>query len=84
MKAYVGLVVELHSFFNSELDQDKQSVSSQGHFTPVDRTTCTRVTGGWVGAIHYLLALEKMEISHFDHELNHNSLIIQPITYSVK
>jgi hypothetical protein len=25
--------------------------------------------------------LEKMEMSHLDHELNDNSLIIQPITY---
>jgi hypothetical protein len=80
MKAYVAVEVELHSFFTPELDQDKQSASSQGHFTPVDRTPCTSIIGGQVGP-KGLHALEKMEMSHLDHELNDNSLIIQPITY---
>jgi len=56
MKAYVVLVVELHSFFTSDLDQDKQSASSQGHFTSVDRTTCTSIIGGrWVQNVVYML-----------------------------
>jgi hypothetical protein len=82
--AYVGVEIQLHPFFTSELDQYKQSASSQDHFTPVDITSCTRVIGGRVGPKYGLPALQKMEMSHFDHELNHNSLIIQPITYSVK
>jgi len=50
MMAYVGVEIELHSFFTSELDQDKQSASSQGHFTHVERTPSTSITGGQCGS----------------------------------
>jgi hypothetical protein len=46
MKASVGLEVELHSFLTLVLEQDKQSASSQGHFTTVEITSCTHETGG--------------------------------------
>jgi hypothetical protein len=49
MKAYVGLEVLLHSFLTLAVEQDKQSASSYGQFTPVESTPCTCVTGGWVG-----------------------------------
>jgi len=45
IKGYVGVEVELQSFLISALALGEQSASTQGHFTPVERSCDTCVTG---------------------------------------
>jgi hypothetical protein len=49
MKAYGGLDVYIHIFFNSALVVGEWSASCPDRFTPEERAICTHWIGGWVG-----------------------------------
>ena len=63
MKAYRGVVVQLHSFLTSA--DEWWSASCPGCFTPG-----TQWTGGWVGLMASLGSLEKRKISSCCQDLN--------------
>jgi hypothetical protein len=59
MKAYGGVHVYVHIFFNSALLAGEWSASRPCRFTPGERATGTRWTGGWVGPRTGLDDMEK-------------------------
>jgi hypothetical protein len=48
MKAYGGVVVQIHIFLTSALVGGEWSASRPGHFTPGERAPGTHWIGGWV------------------------------------
>jgi hypothetical protein len=62
-KAYWGVEVQLHAFFDSALDGGEWSASRPGRYTPRERAPCTPWIGGWVGRRAVLDAVMKRKIS---------------------
>jgi hypothetical protein len=63
MKAYWGVEVYLHSFFDIGIDGGEWSASRSDRFTPRERAPGTHWIGGWVGLLVCMVLLPDCTIS---------------------
>jgi hypothetical protein len=79
MKAYGGVKVQLHTFFDLALDGDEWSASRPGHFTLRERALGTHWIGGCVSPRAVLDAVLKRKIPSPLRESNPRTPIVQPV-----
>jgi hypothetical protein len=79
MKAYWGVEVKLHSFFDLGTRWGEWSASRPGRFTPRERAPGTHWIGGWVGPTAVLDAVVKRKIPSPLRESNPRTPIVQPV-----
>jgi hypothetical protein len=83
MKAYGGVVVELHSFLTSALDEGDWLVSLTGRFNPGERAICTHCLRSWVGPSAGPDASEKIKNICHCWQSNHDPSVIKPEAWSL-
>jgi hypothetical protein len=79
MKAYWGVEVYLHSFFDIDTRGSEWAASRPGRFTSRERAPGTHCVGSWVGPRDVLDAVVKKKIPSLLRESNPRTPIVQPV-----